>query len=106
MKAFAKFGIILLIGLLSFPSTVEFAHILVGHQHEVCNNYADSHFHGKNVDCELFSFQKVSFSYPDFSSYTLFFPEEISSETETTYLFLNTITIHAFKQRGPPELTS
>lgn len=106
MKAFIKFGIGLLIGLLIFPSSVEFAHIFVSHQHEVCNNYSDSHFHEKNVDCELFSFQKVSFSYPGLSSYTLHSPEEISSKTETTYLFLNTNTIHAFKQRGPPELTS
>lgn len=105
MKAFAKYGVFLLIGLLSFPSSVEFAHIFVGHQHEVCNNYSDSHFHGKNVDCDLFFFQKINFSYPEFFTYSLLSPEEITSETEATYLFLNTFKIHAFKQRGPPEMT-
>ena len=102
MKAFAKFGIILFIGLLCFPSSVEFAHIFVGHEHEVCTNHSDAHLHGKNVDCELFSFQKVRFSYPEFFSYTLISPEITTSEQEALYLFLNTIEIHAFKQRGPP----
>lgn len=106
MKAFAKLGVILFIGLLFFPSSVEFAHIFVGHEHEVCANDSDTHLHEKNVDCELFSFQKVRFSYPDLFNYTLVSPEITTLDPEAPYLFLNTIEIHAFKQRGPPASTT
>lgn len=106
MKAFAKFGVILLIGLLCFPSSIEFAHIFVGHQHEVCSNHSDTHFHGKNVDCELFSFQKVSFSFPEFSTFNLVNPEIRVPLKVSEYLFLNTVSLHTFEQRGPPEVSA
>lgn len=106
MKAFKYIAVFLFIGLLSVPSAIEFAHIFMGHQHEVCTDYSDTHFHGKNIDCELFSFQKVTFTYPQFLSYTLFTPEIRVLESQENYLFLNTILIHAFKQRGPPEVAA
>lgn len=106
MKALTKLGIILFVGLLWFPSTVEFAHIFVGHEHEICKNHSETHLHGKNVDCELFSFQKENFSYPELFKYSLLSPDFNPSEQEAQYLFLNTITIHAFKQRGPPGKSS
>lgn len=104
MKAFYKLGIILLIGLLLFPSSIEFAHMFLGHQHKICDNYSDSHFHGKKVDCKLFSFQKTSFSHPELVTYNLVLPEIQVITTTSDYLFLNTNEASAFEQRGPPAL--
>lgn len=104
MTAFFKYIIIFLIGLLLFPSSVEFAHIFLGHQHKTCNNYSDSHFHGKNLDCKLFSFQKTSFSHPELITYNLVSPEIPVFKNTSTYLFLNTNEPSAFEQRGPPAL--
>lgn len=104
MKALYKYVVILLIGLLIFPSIVEFTHVFAGHQHKACSNFSDSHFHGKNVECELFSFQKTSFSYPDLVIYELVSPEIQVFKDTIPYLFLNTTEASAFEQRGPPAL--
>lgn len=104
MKALLKYGAILLIGLLLFPSIVEFTHIFAGHQHKTCTNYSDSHFHGKNVECKLFSFQKTNFSFPDLAIYELFTPEILVVKISVPYLFLSTRKSSAFEQRGPPAM--
>lgn len=96
------FWILLLTGILSFPSVVEFAHVFTGHEHNYCNHYSESHFHQDNLDCELFSFHKTSYPTVELFSYSLLLPEIIVEKNSRNYHFLSTHKPLAFGQRGPP----
>lgn len=102
MKSFQKYILLLFAGLIVFPSAVEFAHVFTGHQHDYCNHYADSHFHEKNIDCELFDFQKTPFDYPNLFSYHLFNPEVQTDVEIRNYNFLSNSRKFSFSLRAPP----
>lgn len=106
MKNFFKRTIsFLLVSLLLFPASVEFAHVFLGHKHEVCNHYSDSHFHEKNQDCSLFHFQKTSFSTPQFLSFS---PVQLTVDKDievSFYNFLAEAEKPDFSRRGPPEVS-
>ena len=103
MKALQKYILVLFASLIVFPSAVELAHVFSEHQHNYCNHYADSHFHEKNIDCELFDFQKTPFDYPVLFSYSLINPE-VSTLVETgNYHFLSSSRKLSFSLRAPPE---
>lgn len=96
------FWILLLTGILSFPSAVELAHVFTGHEHNYCNHYTESHFHQDNLDCELFSFHKTSYPAVELFSYSLLHPEIIVEKDSRNYHFLSTHKPLSFGQRGPP----
>lgn len=98
------FWILLLTGLLAFPSVVEFVHVFTGHQHNYCNHYSDSHFHQDKLDCELFSFHKTSYPSVELFSYSLFLPEIVVQKSSRAYYFLSTHQPLPFALRGPPAL--
>lgn len=102
MKAIYKFFSFILVGLLLFPSSVELAHVFLGHQHNFCNHYADAHFHEKNQDCSLFHFQQTSFSTPELISFSVFNPLVEKEDKNNNYNFLGTVRDLAFSRRGPP----
>lgn len=102
MKAFQKHILFLFAGLIIFPSAVDFAHVFTGHQHDFCNHYADSHFHEKNLDCELFDFQKTPLAYPGLYSYTLLNPEVNTEVKEKNYTLLSNNRKLSFSLRAPP----
>lgn len=96
------FWILLLTGVLTFPSAVEFAHVFAGHQHNYCDHYSDSHFHQDNVECEIISYHKTYYPSVEFFSYSVFFPETVVEKSNRTYHFLSTYQPLTFSQRGPP----
>jgi hypothetical protein len=96
------FWILVLTGLLTFPSAVELTHVFVGHQHSFCNHYSDSHFHQDNLDCELFSFQKSAYPSVELFSYTFIHPAIVVQKSSREYHFLSTHQPLPFGQRGPP----
>ena len=102
MEALHKIGILLFVGLLSFPSTVDFLHVVSGHQHDYCNHYSESHFHENNLDCDIFEFQQRAFSSPEIHSYTFFVPKVNTSVQTEAYQFLSTYQQLPFSLRGPP----
>lgn len=103
MKAIYKAISFLLVALLLFPASVEFAHIFSGHEHHYCNHYSDAHFHQKSQDCSLFQFHQNSFSSPDFISFVPFSDVLQQEKDESNYNFLSTQLQLPFRRRGPPE---
>jgi hypothetical protein len=102
MQVFYKYSVILLIGLLSFPSVVELTHVFAGHEHNFCEHYSDSHFHQKNEVCSLFHFQKNTFSEVEFLSFTPFVTRLVKEKDTNNYRFLSTTREVDLLLRGPP----
>ncbi|MEG9326738.1 hypothetical protein SAMN04488034_102435 [Salinimicrobium catena] len=98
------FWILLLTGILSFPSAVELAHVFTGHQHNFCNHYSESHIHQDNLDCELLTFQHSIYSSAEFVSFTHFLPGIHVEKTSREYCILSTHEPLPYGQRGPPAL--
>lgn len=94
--------VLLLSGILAFPTAVDIAHIFTGHQHNFCNQYSGSHFHQDNLDCELFSFHKTSYPSIELFNYSVFLPEIYKEKNNRDYSFLSTHQPLPFGQRGPP----
>ncbi len=92
-------------GLLSiallFPSLVEFAHTVEGHEHVACDDVS-THIHEKNLDCSLCDFQFSTFQL------VLVFPQdnivpEIFSKPQARSTSADKSTnLHYFYLRGPP----
>lgn len=104
MKMWQKTLFIVFAGLIIFPSAIDLAHVFSGHKHEFCNHYAESHFHEKNIDCELFDFQKNSFSFPPLFTWTPQEPEVSLHPVKGAYLHISTFQKLHFSLRAPPAL--
>ena len=63
MGKIKNLGLVFLTFLLLFPGSLKLTHIFLGHNHVYCDHYSESHYHQENTDCELFSFQQLSFPY-------------------------------------------
>lgn len=94
--------VLLLSGILAFPSAVELAHVFSGHEHNFCNHYSESHFHQDNIDCKLFSFNKTSYPSVELFSYSVFLPEIAVEKNSREYNFLSTPEPLPIGLRGPP----
>lgn len=102
MKLWQKTFLIVFAGLIIFPSAVELAHVFSGHKHDFCNHYAESHIHENDVDCELFHFQKSSFSFPPLFAWK---PRELEAPLHPVrkeYLHISTFQKLHFSLRAPP----
>lgn len=104
MRLWQKMFLVLFSGLIVFPSAVDLAHIFSGHQHYTCNHYAESHFHQKTVECDLFHFQQTPFSFPPLYSGSVIEPEVEKLLSEKKYDYLNTFQKLHFSLRAPPAL--
>ncbi|NJY62503.1 hypothetical protein HC174_06990 [Salinimicrobium sp. CDJ15-81-2] len=102
MKLWQKMFLIAFAGLIIFPSAVELAHVFSGHKHDFCNHYAESHFHENNIDCELFDFQKNSFSFPPLYSWSPRVPEASLYPIRREYISVSTFPKLHFSLRAPP----
>lgn len=90
------FGLTLL-----FPSVLQLAHTLEGHEHATCTNTA-THIHEKNVDCSLCDFHFSSFHY-DFTTFENFIVSEFFLKLQTGIISSEKNQIsHSFYLRGPP----
>ncbi|PVW13850.1 hypothetical protein [Marixanthomonas spongiae] len=91
----------LLIGLLLFPSAVQFAHIFEGHDHKPCSEIT-THLHEKQLDCTLFDFHFSNFSY-SVAEYPEFYSLDEPSKLETRYCPVEVSANSAtYFVRGPP----
>lgn len=70
MREIASF---LLLSMLFFPSTIQFAHAIEGHEHTTCQD-VNTHYHEAVTDCDIFDFHFVPFTYNLYS-----YPELIVS---------------------------
>lgn len=104
MRSLQKYGLIFLAFLLIFPVTVKSAHVFLEHEHIYCEHYSDSHFHKKNLDCELFKFQQLPFPSFETSNFQINIPETGKLQPISSYAFLNEHQQLAFALRGPPIL--
>ncbi|WP_372917005.1 hypothetical protein [Salegentibacter sp.] len=84
------------------PTAINFAHLFSKHTHEVCEHYAEEHFHTKNLECELDQFQKnpaLVFIFPEFVPAIQLSEKE---ELPDYYQFLSDHIKLPFELRGPP----
>lgn len=88
--------------MLLLPGAVSFAHIFSDHSHNVCINYADNHFHAKNLDCDLHSFHKNPAVVVDFIKFKPVSPNTPALKFFDFYQFLSDYQKLPFEPRGPP----
>lgn len=102
MNSVSKYSLISLAFLLLFPLAVSTAHFFAGHEHVLCHNYSDTHFHKESTDCELFKFHQTTFSSPELFSFNIFNPEIENQKPNSSYWFLSEFEELSFALRGPP----
>lgn len=91
--------------LILLPAAVSFSHIFSEHSHELCDNYAEHHYHDKSIDCDLHKFNKKSVYTFDFIDYTLVSAQNETEEISNYYTFINDYEPLYFDLRGPPNFT-
>ncbi|HSP12671.1 MAG TPA: hypothetical protein VLO29_09100 [Salegentibacter sp.] len=102
MKFLKNIFSVLAVVIFLVPTAINFAHIFSKHSHEVCEHYAEEHFHTKNLDCELHQFQKnpaLVVINPEFVPADQFAAKE---ELPDYYQFLSDYVKLPFELRGPP----
>lgn len=104
MKLWQNIFLTLFTGLIFFPSAVDLAHVFSGHKHDICTHYAESHFHQKTVDCELFKFQQQVFSFPPLYSEAFVEAQILTLPPQDDYLYLSTYRKLHFSLRAPPQV--
>lgn len=87
---------------LLFPPVISFIHIFEGHDHSPCIHYADSHYHKKNINCELYKFHSNPALELDIASYELFVPQYHEQTYSELYSFLNDLKPLQTSLRAPP----
>ena len=103
MKSVLRIYLFFFMALLLSPDGIRIAHVLMDHEHFVCENYTEKHFHKDVLDCELCDFQQNNFP-----QVNLFFTEEISIIQKEglkiggSYRFLEDYQSLPFALRGPP----
>lgn len=88
--------------LLLLPDGIRIAHVLADHEHFVCENYTENHFHKVDVDCELCAFQKASFPLVNLFEDEPYIAQWEQSKTKSTYYYLEEYQALPFALRGPP----
>lgn len=63
----------LLLAILFFPGTIQFAHAIEGHEHTTCQE-VNKHYHEAITDCDICDFHFVPFTYDLYS-----YPEFVNS---------------------------
>lgn len=81
---------------------VSFSHIFSKHHHELCDNYAEHHYHSKAVDCDLHKFHKNPALKIELPTYELVLEDAGSKLYYNYYDFLNDFEPLPFDLRGPP----
>ncbi len=88
--------------MLLMPSALSFSHIFSGHGHELCDNYADEHFHATSIDCELHSFNNNPALIASFINFETFDEKHVKKQFFDFYQFLSDYQRLPFELRGPP----
>lgn len=104
MKLIQNILLIIASVLILLPSVVSFSHIFNEHDHKLCDNYAEHHYHSKALDCDLHKFHKnpaINYQLPEF---VLVVTEVAKEQIYDYYKFLNEYEPLYFDLRGPPSL--
>ena len=105
MKPILKISLFLYVALLLTPGALKSAHIFADHQHFFCDHSADSHFHQKNVECDLFSVHQHIFPGLDLFSYKLIVPEEFAFTPSYFNSIIYDRACTTISLRGPPTVS-
>ncbi len=93
---------LLLLVALMLPTSVQFIHMLEGHEEISCNEET-AHIHETIIECEVCSFYLASFNYKNAEHPDLLLPIQIQKEElNFTSLLPHSFTITNTQLRGPP----
>lgn len=88
-----------------FPSGVSFAHVFASHEHHVCLDHGDGHYHEQNVDCEFFQFRQNQNFLSETPTFNLLVLQEVTDDYFFHYSFIPEQDLPSFLVRGPPSYT-
>ncbi|WP_460219007.1 hypothetical protein [Psychroserpens sp. MEBiC05023] len=98
-----RIATLLLAFTLLLPSAVKLSHALAhNHEHEVCLEKNQTHFHNIDFDCDFYKFKIQTESTISTTNYDLFSIEDNHKSTFTYYSFLSEYQRLHFSLRGPP----
>ena len=97
------FALMLLVTILA-PSVVKGFHALSNHEHQVCLENVDTHFHNIDLDCEFYKFHINQSLNLTVDSYEIYEPTEIHLSQESSHDFLSDFQKLHFSLRAPPSL--
>ncbi|WP_298901986.1 hypothetical protein [uncultured Psychroserpens sp.] len=97
-----KLVALLLAFTLIVPSVVKFSHALSSHEHEVCFDENQTHFHNVDVDCEFYKFKLSNSLYIQLEDYSLSADDTIYKPIIPYHNFLKSHQQLFSFLRGPP----
>lgn len=102
LKSLKNIFLTLTAAILLFPSAVNFSHIFLGHDHKLCDHYAEKHFHDKKLDCDLYKFHSNPALEINFPDYTIFSESVTQVLPSYQYFFISDSKPLSNYLRGPP----
>ncbi|MDG5491927.1 hypothetical protein [Psychroserpens sp. SPM9] len=84
------------------PSVVKFSHALSNHEHEVCFDKDQTHFHKIDLDCEFYKFKLQTQTTKVIVDYDIYAIEANHKTINHYYSFLSNYQRLHFSLRGPP----
>lgn len=90
---------------LLLPSIVKFTHTLSNHEHEVCLEKNQTHFHHLDLDCDFYKF-KIQNEHLSQLVDNIVFSNEVNHKIiSLNYLFLSDNERLHLSLRGPPQFS-
>lgn len=102
MEPLKKYILFLFAFAVLFPSGVSFAHVFSFHEHEVCADHGNGHYHQPETDCEYFQFRHQQNFFSTTDAFTLLVFTEISENQDYFYVYFPQKESPSFLLRGPP----
>lgn len=99
--SFRIFAMVLVMAILA-PVGVKLAHSLTHHEHEVCQGYAETHFHSLDLDCEFYKFKLSKELNINVYSYQSNLKVANSYSIQTLHFLAYTHQHLSFSLRAPP----
>ncbi|MGS2726091.1 hypothetical protein ACU8DI_05740 [Psychroserpens sp. BH13MA-6] len=97
-----KVAFVILALTLLLPSVVKFSHVFSHHDHVVCLEKNQTHFHNLDLDCEFYKFKlQQQTTFPPVN-YELSLAENNHKDLNPYYAFLSDYQSLHFSLRGPP----
>lgn len=105
LTIFQKYGLLFMVVALLFPSAVSISHIYAHEKHEVCTDFLETHFHKKNIDCELCNLHPTPVIAFDLFNFNLYQALSADKKFFNNYQYLSDFQKLSFELRGPPSST-
>lgn len=97
-------GTILALVLL-FPSAFKLSHIFLDHHHELCFDQSSTHFHVKDIKCDIYKFKLNNLIAFEPFNFEIIKTEHQPKKILFNYFFLSEHQSLHFSLRGPPSLS-